>query len=194
MVFLRRLLKNRRWLILVLFIIISIAIVNITSKKSHIFKKLEVPVVTVFSPVQKTFSNIVCGIKENIEMLPQFFYLREENEVLKRQVAQLTKYKQNLLEYQQENAELRKLLGFKESNFQYELEAAEVIARDSGNWFNVILIDKGERHGIKKNMAVITDNGLVGTTSVTANNSKVVLITDERSSVSAMIQRTRTMV
>lgn len=131
-------------------------------------------------------------IKDNINAIPQFFYLQEENEALKKQVTELLQYKQNFMEYQRENVDLRNLLGFKDRNFQYDLVAAEVAARDSGNWFNVILIDKGEEHGIKKDMAVITDRGLVGyTISTTSNTSKVMIITDERSSVSAMLQRTR---
>jgi len=189
---LRRLLKNRRWLIPALFLIISITIVSITLKKDYVFKKLEVPVINTLSPAQKILSRVGFSIKENLDMIPQLFYMKEENENLKKQVAELLQYKQNIIEYQRENADLRTLLGFKERSFQYDLEAAEVIARDPSNWFNVILIDKGEKHGIKKDMAVITDEGLVGYTISTASNtSKVVLITDERSSVSAMLQRTR---
>jgi len=191
-VLLRRLLKNRRWLILVVFLIISIAVINITSKSEHVFNNIEIPLVTVLSPVQKILSNLGFSIKETLNAIPQFFYLKQENETLKNQVAELLQYKQNLIEYQKENQDLRNLLGFRDRSFQYDLEAAEVIARDPSNWFNVISIDKGERHGIKKDMAVITDKGLVGyILSTTSNTSKVMLITDERSSVSAMIQRTR---
>jgi rod shape-determining protein MreC len=189
---LRRLLKNRRWLIPALFLILSITIVSITLKKEHIFVKLEVPVINLLSPAQKVLSRVGYSIKENLDVIPQLFYLKEENENLKKQVAELLQYKQNIIEYQRENADLRTLLGFKERSFQYDLEAAEVIARDPSNWFNVILIDKGEEHGLTKDMAVITDKGLVGyITSTASNTSKVVLITDERSSVSAMMQRTR---
>lgn len=192
MVLLQRLLKNRKWLILVLLLIISVMIVDITSNREAIFKKFEMPVITALSPAQKILSKIGFEIKDKLNTIPQIFYLKEENEALKKQVAELLQYKQNLLEYQRENTDLRSLLGFKDKNLQYDLEAAEVIARDTGNWFNVILIDKGEKQGLKKDMAVITNEGLVGCIiSTTANTSKVMLITDERSSVSAMLQRTR---
>lgn len=192
MVLLRRLLKNRRWLILVLLLFISIMIVNITLNQEAIFKKIEIPIITVLSPAQKILSKIGFDIKDKLDTIPQIFYLKEENEALKKQVAELLQYKQNLLEYQRENTDLRSLLGFKDKNLQYDLEAAEVIARDTGNWFNVILIDKGEKQALKKDMAVITNEGLVGCIiSTTANTSKVMLITDERSSISAMLQRTR---
>ncbi len=192
MVLLQRLLKNRKWLILVLLLIISVMIVDITSNREAIFKKFEMPVITALSPAQKILSKIGFEIKDKLNTIPQIFYLKEENEALKKQVAELLQYKQNLLEYQRENTDLRSLLGFKDKNLQYDLEAAEVIARDTGNWFNVILIDKGEKQALKKDMAVITNEGLVGCIiSTTANTSKVMLITDERSSISAMLQRTR---
>ncbi|WP_273701633.1 rod shape-determining protein MreC [Tepidanaerobacter acetatoxydans] len=184
--------KNRKWLILVLLLIISIIIVDITSNRETVFKNFEIPVITALSPAQKILSKIGFDIKDKLNTIPQIFYLKEENEALKQQVAELLQYKQNLLEYQRENTDLRNLLGLKDKNLQYDLEAAEVIARDTGNWFNVILIDKGEKQGLKKDMAVITNEGLVGCIiSTTANTSKVMLITDERSSVSAMLQRTR---
>ncbi len=167
-------------------------IVNITLNQEAIFKKIEIPIITVLSPAQKILSKIGFDIKDKLDTIPQIFYLKEENEALKKQVAELLQYKQNLLEYQRENTDLRSLLGFKDKNLQYDLEAAEVIARDTGNWFNVILIDKGEKQALKKDMAVITNEGLVGCIiSTTANTSKVMLITDERSSISAMLQRTR---
>jgi len=191
-VFLRRLLKNRKWLIPVVFIILAMVVVSITSKNQSVLENIEVPLVAVLSPAQKVLSDLGFSIRETLSALPQFFYLKQENEALKNQVAELLQYKQNLIEYQKENQELRNLLGFRQRSFQYDLEAAEVIARDPSNWFNVITIDKGEKHGIKKDMAVITDKGLVGCIiSTTADTSKVMLITDERSSVSAMIQRTR---
>lgn len=192
MVFLRRLFKNRKWLIPVMFLIISVSVVNITLKREYVFKSLETPLLTALSPVQKTLSDLGFTIRETLNTIPQFFYLKQENEALKNQVAELLQYKQNLVEYQKENQELRSLLGFRNRSFQYDLEAAEVIARDPSNWFNVISIDKGERHGIQKDMAVVTDKGLAGyVISTTHSTSKVMLITDERSSVSAMIQRTR---
>ena len=40
--------------------------------------------------------------------------------------------------------------------------AARVIAKDSGNWFQIFRIDKGSADGIKVNMNVMAGGGLVG--------------------------------
>ena len=51
---------------------------------------------------------------------------------------------------------------------------ATVIARNPDQWEEKIIIDKGEIHGVKKNMAVMTSQGLVG---------KVILTTPYTSTV-----------
>lgn len=96
-----------------------------------------------------------------------------------------------LAEVFQENIRLRKLLAFKES-FSYELVPAQVIGRDPTNWFNTLLINRGSNSGIEKNMAVITPQGLVGRLMEVAPLwSRVLLILDQRSSVAALVQRSR---
>lgn len=188
----RRLFKNRRWWLLFSVLTVLVILINVTSQNHSAFNRISAPVIAVLSPVQKVLSNVSFALKGGLDSIPQFFSLKKENERLKKQVAELAQYRQRFLEYQQENANLRNMLGLKQRSFQYDLEAAEVIGRDPGNWFNVILIDKGIGNGIEKDMAVITDKGLVGyTIDVGKNYAKVLLITDGRSSVSAMIQRTR---
>lgn len=192
MVFLVRLFRSKRWWFLALILSVLIFTINFTAKNKDLFNRLGLPVITAISPAQKVLSTASLTIKEGFSTIPEMFALKKQNEELRKQVKELEQYKQRFLEYQRENINLRSMLGLKQRNFQYELEAAEVIGRDPGNWFNVILIDKGENNGIKKDMAVITDQGLAGyTISVGKNYAKVLLITDERSSVSAMIERTR---
>jgi cell shape-determining protein MreC len=83
-----------------------------------------------------------------------------------------------------ENNQLRKALTYyQESAFQ--LVPATIIARDNSPWWNSFKIDRGSRDGITPDMAVITENGLVGKTSVvTPGISTIMLITDENCNVS----------
>ncbi|MGN1176245.1 MAG: rod shape-determining protein MreC, partial [Roseburia sp.] len=65
--------------------------------------------------------------------------------------------------------------------------AANVIGKDSGNWFNTFIIDKGSKDGIEKDMNVLAGSGLVGiVTEVAPNYAKVRSIIDDTSSVSGM--------
>lgn len=96
-----------------------------------------------------------------------------------------------LLEIEEENKRLRELLNLKEHTI-YEALASSVIAREPTNWFNTILLDKGEKSGVKENSVVITPEGLVGRViKINKNSSQVLLITDPGSEIGALIQRTR---
>ena len=73
---------------------------------------------------------------------------------------------------------------------QYEKVAARVIAKDSGNWFQIFRINKGADDGIRENMNVIAGGGLVGiVTDVGANYATVRSIIDDSSRVSCMSMR-----
>lgn len=190
--FLHRFAKNRKWWLPLLVLILIFTTLNMASKNDRILTTFEKPVIHVLSPFQSGLSKISFTISNVFNKIPLIFKNQKDIDELQNQVAELLHYKHQVVEYQQENDKLRQMLNLKQRSFQYDLEAAEVIGRDPGNWFDVVLIDKGKKHGLKKDMAVITDKGLVGyITSTTNNNSKVILITDDRSSVSAMIQRTR---
>jgi len=78
-----------------------------------------------------------------------------------------------------ENAEFRKLLGYKERLGQRTV-ACEVIARDDGcGWWQAIRLNRGRQAGIAENMPVITPDGVVGrTTEVSAESCDVLLISD----------------
>lgn len=188
----RWILKKRRLWVLVIVLVSLFLLINFTAKSGIFYTKIGIPVMSIITPVQKVISKGVFSVKDFIVSIPELFELKKENKALMKKVNELEKYKKLYLEYQQENTNLRSMLGLKTRSFEYEMEAAQVIGRDPGNWFNVILIDKGENYGIKKDMAVVTDKGLAGYILETGiNYAKVLLITDERSSISAMIQRTR---
>lgn len=74
--------------------------------------------------------------------------------------------------------ELKELLNLNSTMSEYEPINATTISRNDIYWFNSIIIDKGKADGLKKNMAVITANGLVGKiTKLTKHTSEVKLIT-----------------
>ncbi len=96
-----------------------------------------------------------------------------------------------LLEVEEENKRLRKLLNLKEHSI-YEGLASSVIAREPSNWFHALLLDRGEGWGAKKNSVVITPEGLVGKIiKANKNSSQVLLITDSESEIGALVQRSR---
>lgn len=79
---------------------------------------------------------------------------------------------------EKEIEELKKQLELNKTLTEYDVVNATVLSRNKSYWFNTMTIDKGKKAGIKKNMAVITKDGLIGKISKVSNySSEIKLIT-----------------
>ncbi|MCD6307365.1 MAG: rod shape-determining protein MreC, partial [Candidatus Latescibacteria bacterium] len=88
-----------------------------------------------------------------------------------------------------ENKRLRKMLGFKKRlELGGTVVAGMVIGHDFDRIVNTIIVDAGSREGIRKNMAVVTTEGLVGKVyEVYRSSSSVQIIMDVNSRISARV-------
>lgn len=187
-----RIVKKRPLFIIIIISIMLITLMVVTNKYEYAFSKIEGAVGYITSPVQKVFytisssvSNFFYDIKDNRD-------IKAENEELREYVAILENELIEKNELEKENKRLKKLLDFAVDNDKMTVTGAKVIGKNPGNWFNVILIDKGTKHGVDINMAVVTERGLVGRIfQVGPNWAKVRTIVDGQSSVSGIIERTR---
>lgn len=113
--------------------------------------------------------------------------LRQENERLRQQAIQ------NQTAVQQ-NAELKRLLRFREGPAfprDYNGVAARIIGRTPGQFEQQVVIAAGSNARVQVNDPVVTAAGLVGrVTKVSRRSSRVTLLTDETSAVSALDLRT----
>lgn len=117
--------------------------------------------------------------------------VREENEQLRREIEYLRGQIADLREMAAANQRLAALLHF-QAKMPAQTVAARVIGRDATNWYHGVVLDKGERDGIRTEMGVITQSGVVGRVVKTRSSSSVVLlITDPNNAVTGLIQRTR---
>ena len=111
--------------------------------------------------------------------------IRRENEALKLQITQL----------QGKAAEadrLAALLNFRQAHGDVPMLGARVIGTGAGTASLTIQLDRGERDGIRKNMGVITPDGVVGkVVEAYPNASQVLLLTDKESGVGAMLADSR---
>jgi rod shape-determining protein MreC len=115
----------------------------------------------------------------------------DENKKLKAEMNRLVLEQQRYRDIFFENMRLREMLGLREKEKRY-IAAARIISRGLDRWSNTVVIEKGKRDGVTKDMAVITPSGLVGkVTSAADNYAYVLLMTDINFSVSVRIQETR---
>jgi len=123
-----------------------------------------------------------------------YFYLRgvrAENRQLKEQIEQMRIEQVRLSEDAAQARRLQTLLAFKEQ-FISRTVAAQVIGSSGSDLSRIIYIDKGENVGIKRDMAVMTSDGIVGKVLlVFPSVSQVLLISDQSSGVGAILEKTR---
>jgi len=134
------------------------------------------PVTTVTSSISTYFSSIA-----NLRSAA------DENGQLTQKVQELEVELKQKEELDQENSRLRKLLDLKEQS-RYKVLTARVIGRDPSAWFDSAIVNRGSLDGVKLNMPVVTDGGLVGrVTAVSPLTSQVDLITRDKSGVGAVV-------
>lgn len=142
-------------------------------------------------PFQKGISQAGGFLSERSRELVQIRDLLEQNKELQEQIDALIIENNTLTQEKYELNNLRQLYQLDQEYAEYEKVGARVIGKDTGNWFNTFIIDKGSDDGIAVNMNVMAGSGLVGiVTEVGANWAKVTSIIDDSSNVSGMILAT----
>ncbi|QQS40705.1 MAG: rod shape-determining protein MreC [Acidobacteriota bacterium] len=112
---------------------------------------------------------------------------QSENDTLKQRIQELEVRAQQTRELESENRRLRDLLDLKESA-DYDVLPAQIIGRDASVWFDTAIINRGSIDGVKLNMPVVVNGGLVGrVTAVSPLTSQIDLITRDKSGLGAVI-------
>jgi rod shape-determining protein MreC len=146
----------------------------------------------VISPLQFALKRASGPVGSVLSWISHLTTLDQTNQMLRKENTELRNQIILLQEAQTENETLRRQLDFKSAVPSLRLLSAEVIGRDPNNLLQYLIIDRGAEDGIQKAMPVLAAEGLVGRVSeVSANSAKVMLITDPSSSVSALIQSSR---
>ena len=89
-------------------------------------------------------------------MLNSLLNTYDENKRLKASLEDYAALQADVNDLQSENKELRRIVDKEEDLRDYNPIQATVIARNPDQWEEKIIIDKGEIHGVEKNMAVMT--------------------------------------
>lgn len=187
---------NRRFLIIALILLIVSWVIFVTSHQRAQEGKVEYFLNTAMIPLESIFNYLGNVADDSWKTLAKLAQLKRENDQLKAEINDLKARQIGLNALKSENERLRAAIQF-QTNQPYELISAEIIAVNPSNWNCTIVINKGANFSLKKNMAVIAPNGIVGRIGeVRANTSEVILITDPRDGnfIGGVIERTRDMV
>ena len=155
--------KNKFVIGLTTIIIIVLLTISLTLSRNYS------PVESIFKDISVFFNKIIMypftslTIEKNINQNESYLIQKNVNESLEKEIQ-----------------ELKEVLELNKTLTEYDVENATILSRNKSYWFNTLTIDKGKSSGIKKGMAVITKNGLVGKISKVSNNSsEIKLITSD---------------
>ena len=171
----------RKTLISFIFIVCAVFLYSLFSASlknstQNIFK----PHLTLIDLLKRESTGIIFYHRNMVELDK----LNSEVETLRRRLF-------DLRELDQENVRLKGLLSFKQKS-PLQLVSARVIARSPDSWSSSVIIDKGKFSGIRRGMAVINAQGLVGRVAESVDNSsKIFLANDPSQGISSIVQRSR---
>lgn len=152
---------------------------------------LEKVALAVSTPIQK---GITGSIRHVVGLWSHYIYLVGTSQKNVRLLKKMREQQfQNMLlkEELKRYRRIEDLLSFDQAG-KGDFQVAGVVGWDSTNIAHTLVIDRGTKERIKEGMVVITHQGLIGRVVTSSkHSSRVLLITDSRSAVDAILQETR---
>jgi rod shape-determining protein MreC len=172
---------NRSRLLLVILLVTALFFITLDLRGVSLTKGSRSITQTVLSPVQRTVSSIFSPVGRFFSDVKNF---GKTNAELQNELALNKQLKSQLAlnaETKGEITQLKSVLDLA-GRGNYKVVAARVIARGSASSFSqTITLDAGSSSGIRPNMTVISQNGLVGVVKSTTAASAIVLLTSDPS-------------
>lgn len=150
---------------------------------------------TIFSTIEKGVATVSFYVKDAIDGVVKLVNLSKEYDELTEKLKDYEYMQRTNAAIRKENARLKEQLGFADS-IQQKTIPANIISRGADNLHTTLIIDKGSKDGIKKNMSVVAiQNGSIGVVgkvvSVGYNTAQIMNIFNSSCSISARMQNTR---
>ena len=183
---------RRRRAVLVLLIVVALVMISATFSQSNSgpLHTVQQGVASVFAPLEDGASRALKPARDLVNWVSETFNARGENSSLKTDVQKLRAKLARAQSAEGENEQLKKLLGLDRQGVLagYKPVTARVVGASPTVWYSTVTVNAGSGDGVAVNDPVINGDGLIGrVTDVTHFTSKVTLITDSQSSVSAKV-------
>ena len=142
---------------------------------------------TVADFVQSPVATVSSSVGNYFQSFATLRSAQSENDTLKQRVQELEVELRQKEQLADENERLKSLLQLKnESN--YQVKTAQIIGRDTSPWFDAVIINRGSLDGVKLNMPIVNNGGLIGrVTAVSPLTAQVNLITKDKSGLGGVI-------
>jgi len=152
---------------------------------------IEQPLLLIESWLQRAIGGIRTAAGDWTDRYVDLWNLGDENHRLRDQVARLEQEVTHLQEQLSASGRRDALTAFGKTLADQAM-VADVIGRDPTNWYQSVVINRGQRDGVKVDMGVAVQEGVVGRViKVMPKTAVVLLVSDRDSVVPGMIQRGR---
>ncbi|WP_232695607.1 rod shape-determining protein MreC [Brevibacillus daliensis] len=165
---------NRKLIIVLIGLVLLLVVMGSTARDRLNLTWPEKFLKDTASVVQEIFYRPAQAVSTFFHEVQDVFNAYEENRVLKSSLDQYTQMAAELKAVKAENKKLLENLQVKQDMNDYNLIYSQVVARNTSQWNDVLVIGNGSKNGVKKDMAVITSQGLVGRVESVSNFSSTV--------------------
>jgi rod shape-determining protein MreC len=161
-------------------------------KRERQVRLIRIWAVESISPVQRISSWFIDMLGSGWGGYIGLRHAQQENQGLREELDQLKVRNAELEGRAHEADRLADLLNFREAHSGVPMAAARVVGASPDSGSNVVYINRGSRSGIRRDMGVITPDGVVGKIlAVYPDTSLVLLLSDKDSGVGALLAGTR---
>jgi rod shape-determining protein MreC len=181
----------KKLLLIGLILALPLVSLNLERRGGDATHWYDLPVLWVVNPTQDLFTKFAMGVSETTSYYLNLLGIKTENKRLKEELATLKQELKMREEIKIENERLKGLLNFKQESASLFV-GAQVVAMGLWGEYSSLTINKGSRDGLKRKMAVITRDGVVGYLIDVSNQYSIVLaLTDRNAVIDAVIQKNR---
>jgi rod shape-determining protein MreC len=181
---------SRRRSVLILLVLTSITLITVDARGNNggVTRTVRDAARDAMAPVQEAVDDILSPVADWFDGVTQSADLKDENRVLREQLAEARGEAARSRGARREIRELRRL-----ADLPYAPDLpgvdAQVIAGSPGNFESTIAVDKGSDAGIQTGMPVVTGDGLVGrVVQASRKRATVLLLTDPGSGVAVRLE------
>jgi rod shape-determining protein MreC len=189
--------KNALVLIMVLLaqtIALAVQVRRVPDKAepdSHQVRLIRLWVASLVSPIARTSHFFSGGVRGGWANYVALWHVRQQNEELRRQLAELRLEQAAQVEDVLQGRRLQALVEFRR-HYISSTVAAQVIGTSGSDQSRMLLLDKGAKDGLKPDMPVITPSGIVGKLrDVFPHSAELLLINDQTSGAGVILESTR---
>jgi rod shape-determining protein MreC len=184
--------RHKSLVLLAGVIILQVILLAVQIKRDSQGRLLRVWTVGAVSPFERAGAKGIGNIRGTWSHYFALQNTSRENEQLRRENDELKMQLNQLQSKAAESDRLAALLNFRQSQRNVPMLAARVIGTSADTASQTVYLDRGERDGIRRNMGVITPDGVVGKVIESyRDTAQVLLLTDKDSGVGAMLADSR---